>query len=467
MAVRQYIGARYVPVFFDNNGSTEWVGNHAYEPLTIVTYLGNSYTSKKPVPADTGNPSANPEFWASTGIYNSQVEEYKQEVLAVEAHVSELSSDVSDLSDAVDDVSGDVSNVASDLANYETANDARSTAIENSIASIMEGKKYLLIGDSYALTGHGDWAGKLRTQLLTYGASRVDIKRDSGAGFINGEFLSLLTDYVTQNPTLAAKVTDVVVIGGANDSTNNVNSLATAIPAFVTYARSNLPALKNMWLGYVGWINNNSSVFAQRTPSYQRQCYAYYTNKAIHGMDYLNGITMAIRNVDLINADGIHPNSAGGDAIASSAFQCLVNGYSTIARFDNVNQPTPVNDGTISGTFYQSITGDMVVLRHGEITITWGAANAVTIGNSWVTILNGVVMPYSLSLSRYSEPCIWRNSVDSIWRQGNFYFRVTGAGELQAQYIESETASAWKSLRVSALRISPNTIMFDGILATA
>ena len=44
---RQYIGARYVPKFFDNNGSTEWVKGIGYEPLTIVTYLNNSFTSKK------------------------------------------------------------------------------------------------------------------------------------------------------------------------------------------------------------------------------------------------------------------------------------------------------------------------------------------------------------------------------------------------------------------------------------
>ena len=36
MAERQYIGARYVPIFAN---PTEWNPNQAYEPLTIVTYL--------------------------------------------------------------------------------------------------------------------------------------------------------------------------------------------------------------------------------------------------------------------------------------------------------------------------------------------------------------------------------------------------------------------------------------------
>ena len=44
---RQYIGARYVPKFAD---PIAWDKNNSYEALTIVTYLNNSYTSKKPVP---------------------------------------------------------------------------------------------------------------------------------------------------------------------------------------------------------------------------------------------------------------------------------------------------------------------------------------------------------------------------------------------------------------------------------
>ena len=80
MAVRQYIGARYVPKFYENSNSTsEWQAGVIYEPLTIVTYNGNSYTSKKPVPANIGNPSSNSEYWAATGLYNEQVESLREQ----------------------------------------------------------------------------------------------------------------------------------------------------------------------------------------------------------------------------------------------------------------------------------------------------------------------------------------------------------------------------------------------------
>lgn len=73
--VREYIGARYVPVFAN---PLEWSNQREYEPLTIVVWQGNSYTSTQYVP--TGIDIGNTEFWALTGNYNAQVEGYRQEV---------------------------------------------------------------------------------------------------------------------------------------------------------------------------------------------------------------------------------------------------------------------------------------------------------------------------------------------------------------------------------------------------
>ena len=77
MAVKQYIGARYVPKFAS---PIEWAADTSYEALTIVTFNNASYTSKVQVPPTVGNPAKNPQYWALTGNYNSQVEQYRQEV---------------------------------------------------------------------------------------------------------------------------------------------------------------------------------------------------------------------------------------------------------------------------------------------------------------------------------------------------------------------------------------------------
>ena len=89
MSLTQYIGARYVPKFFNNELDTpEWRSNVTYEPLTIVTYLNSSYTSKKIVPANIGNPANNPEYWACTGATNAQIVQLQNDVLDLIDHLN-------------------------------------------------------------------------------------------------------------------------------------------------------------------------------------------------------------------------------------------------------------------------------------------------------------------------------------------------------------------------------------------
>ena len=94
MATMQYIGARYVPLLYG-----EWIPNkqNGWEPLTVVTYLGDSYTSKKIVPPSVGNPAENTEYWALTGAFNSQVEALRQQVLHLADEVGEVQEDVSNI----------------------------------------------------------------------------------------------------------------------------------------------------------------------------------------------------------------------------------------------------------------------------------------------------------------------------------------------------------------------------------
>ena len=72
MALRQYIGARYVPIIMGG-----WNAETAYEPLSVVLYNNASYTSKKAVPAGI-TPTAT-EFWALTGNYNAQIDAFSEE----------------------------------------------------------------------------------------------------------------------------------------------------------------------------------------------------------------------------------------------------------------------------------------------------------------------------------------------------------------------------------------------------
>lgn len=81
--VTQYVGARYVPLFAN---PLEWDKTKAYEPLTIVLHQGNSYTSRQYVPV--GVEIDNDSFWALTGNYNAQVEQYRQEVKSFDGRIT-------------------------------------------------------------------------------------------------------------------------------------------------------------------------------------------------------------------------------------------------------------------------------------------------------------------------------------------------------------------------------------------
>jgi hypothetical protein len=83
MALNQYIGARYVPLI-----TGEWDATISYEALSVVLYQGSSYTSICSVPV--GVPPTNTAFWALTGNYNAQVEQYRQEVLNISSELSSI-----------------------------------------------------------------------------------------------------------------------------------------------------------------------------------------------------------------------------------------------------------------------------------------------------------------------------------------------------------------------------------------
>ena len=125
--VLQYIGARYVPQFYLNSdGTPEWKPGVAFEPLTIVTWNNNSYTSRKPVPAEIGEPSVNPEYWAQTGVYNAQIGQ-------LQTDVSNLQSDVEDLQEETDKIYWYTPEMFGAVGDGETDDSAAFQAMFNAI----------------------------------------------------------------------------------------------------------------------------------------------------------------------------------------------------------------------------------------------------------------------------------------------------------------------------------------------
>ena len=135
MSVREYIGARYVPVIAD---PIEWDNTKVYEPLTIVSHEGNSYTSRQAVPA--GIDITNTTFWALTGNYNAQIEQYRKEVESLREDVDKNTMDIGDETTARENadtqLQNKITNITNDIGAETTARENADTQLQNKITNL-------------------------------------------------------------------------------------------------------------------------------------------------------------------------------------------------------------------------------------------------------------------------------------------------------------------------------------------
>lgn len=129
----QYVGARYVPKFAD---PIEWDTERGYESLTIVTYKGESYTSKCPVPP--GIDIKNTQYWALTGAYNAQVEEYKNQVKDLSQQVTGFASDNKEFREKITQYEKDNAEMKNSVASTVARVDALAERVDNADAAISD-----------------------------------------------------------------------------------------------------------------------------------------------------------------------------------------------------------------------------------------------------------------------------------------------------------------------------------------
>lgn len=115
----QYVGSRYVPIFAD---PIEWDIHRSYESLTIVTHDGESYTSKCNV--GPGIDITNERYWAKTGAYNAQVEQYKNAVKDLSSQVSGFASDNAEFREKINQFTKDNAEMKNTVAEDKARVDA-------------------------------------------------------------------------------------------------------------------------------------------------------------------------------------------------------------------------------------------------------------------------------------------------------------------------------------------------------
>ena len=164
---RQYVGARYVPIF---DGA--WDNTKDYAPLTVVSYEGNSYTSRTYVPSGTA--INNETYWALTGNYNAQVEAYRNEVLNLDEYIHDSFCNA-------DDYSG--TNDAQILEN------AIADAVSNDIYNIVISRKFDITGYTVNVNLPENTPNRRKVRLIGEKSGEI-YKGDSGFMFDSPDVLS-------------------------------------------------------------------------------------------------------------------------------------------------------------------------------------------------------------------------------------------------------------------------------------
>ena len=206
--VREYVGARYVPVFAN---PPEWNDTRGYEPLTIVLHEGNSFTSAQYVP--TGVDISNTEYWLETGNWNAQIEAYRQEVLRFDGRITQNANGIKANTAAIADEatarasadtalqqlikSEETARQAADTELHQKLSDAIAAVNKRNIISLYKGKNCVWVGDSFTTGVGADPRTNRVSTVFCNGMGMTEFNYGVGAtGWIWGTTSN--TPYITQ-----------------------------------------------------------------------------------------------------------------------------------------------------------------------------------------------------------------------------------------------------------------------------
>lgn len=306
--VLQYVGARYVPVFYQNpNGTWDWLSGVQYEPLTIVKYGTSTYTSKQLVPATVGAPNTAPEYWALTGDYNGAIVELQEDV---NQNTSDIAANIVD----INALKTQMNTVNNFFSRYNLSN-----------------REILIIGDSW--TAGNSWAVSMQNMLSLRNAGNITISAAGGHGFAAGDFLDLL------NAAPSKKYTHIIVAGYATDQSQNILNVRAGAQNF--YARA-------------------KALYPDADICYLMLSHKKYTVEDIDNLEYimtLDGYKTVradriLGDGSLYQEDNVHPTADGQNRI----YRYLVNWFlgGRVLKWC----------GILSSTYFNTIlTEDFIIMR--------------------------------------------------------------------------------------------------------
>lgn len=332
MSQLQYIGARYVPIWYQNSidDSSDWEVNVEYEPMTFVTSQNNHlYLSKKQVPDNIGTPAQNTEYWLDMGYFSGSYADLQQEIQDMKDGTIDGS-----LQNQIDDNSSDIAQNSRDIAELKSE------------------RYFIFQGDSYALPS--TYAFQTWPQLVVsyMGISSDDytLLDNDGAGFVDTGAHGTFEDQLESSLVTADRdVTDIVVAGGANDNSYTSVEIYQAVASYINKAKTLYPKAK-IHIAMVGWSRQKTAAI-----NIWDKVYGAYKESAIaHGATYIEESSYALIVGDDFYDTSVHPNATGQIKIARALYSGLM-GYPTKC----VNTYTP----TVTAFTGYTITDNAVSIK--------------------------------------------------------------------------------------------------------
>lgn len=380
MAVRQYIGARYVAKIYENsvNPSTaEWESSVNYEPLTVVTYNNGSYMSKKDVPASVGNPADNAAYWVQTGFYNGQIAALQNQIDIINNTIlPKINSNIQDLTTVI----GSLSDLDTDDKTSVVA--AINELVNTPHASVQDwSNEYVLfLGDSYLTRQNAQNKTIVDLICSNLGITRYTNAATGGASFAGGQIATQI-----ENADASIPYTQCVILQGINDarfsnvvSTSaipNYNILKAAMGTAITNLKTKFPQFKNIYLGYIGSRTKDATDGQGDFESIGASTYAYIYDGMRIGYKYLNGVENIMhRNLENYASDGLHPSNQGIADIANGVSNALITGCveTKLPLHDLLTGSTAVNNASAgTGNNFRVVMSNdhfNFTIREGGIT---------------------------------------------------------------------------------------------------
>lgn len=389
MTVRQYTGARYVPVFAD---PIDWDSTKTYEPLTIVYYQGNSFTSRQAVPA--GIDITNSTYWAQTGNYNAQIEQYRTEVQTFDGRITKNSDDIDAIETVLpisefdstntvdarfDAIESDITTISSNswVTTNRIADNAVSFAkINQSAKNLLTRPKIGVIGDSFS-NASNEWPAIVGS---ANGKTVVNVAT-SATGFTIGtpNFNTQLENLINNNDM--SEFSHIIVYGGVNDWRVQHSTVSQMTSAFETFLNTfnTITGVKPKLIFAFCNVGYTSQSEYNGFSTWYYGCLDSLRNMNMPGVvEYVPYWLQGLASV--FESDNLHPNAKGEKYIAGFMEQLINGTYTGVTRKIAININLSNTNASLHGT-----TSEVYAILHNNTISTAGHLELTVNGSTNVS----------------------------------------------------------------------------------